>query len=100
MLTGPGTTKGITSEKNQISNHFILIGSGPLKLGNRCQRQPSTNHIQLQIQDFPLGGGCRAIGGGHRPPTHVLFSKNVCENERIGSHWGGAHTSGAPWIRQ
>ena len=34
MLTGPGTTKGITYEKNQISNHFILIGSGPLKEKN------------------------------------------------------------------
>ena len=34
MLTGPGTTKGITYEKNQISNHFILIGSDPLKIAN------------------------------------------------------------------
>ena len=33
MFTGPGTTKGITYEKiNQISNHFILIGSGPLNI--------------------------------------------------------------------
>ena len=32
MLTTPGTAKGITYEKSQISNsnHFILIGSGPL----------------------------------------------------------------------
>ena len=43
---------------------------------------------------FPVGG-CRAIGG-RRPPTWALFGENVCENERIGSHWGGACASGAP----
>ena len=26
--------------------------------------------------------------GGHGPPTLVLFSKDVCENERIWSHRG------------
>ena len=41
MLTGPGTTKGIIYEKNQISNHFILKGSAPLipiniSAGFRC----------------------------------------------------------------
>ena len=30
---------------------------------------------------FPVGGR------GH--PTWVLFGENVCENERIGSRWGG-----------
>ena len=44
-------------------------------------------HCQWKIQDFPLGG-CQAIEG-HRPPMWALFSKNICENERIGSHWGG-----------
>ena len=28
---------------------------------------------------FPVGGA----------PTRVLFGENVCENERIGSHWRG-----------
>ena len=27
--------------------------------------------------------------GGHQPPTQALFGENVCENERIGSRWGG-----------
>ena len=27
---------------------------------------------------------------GCGPPTRVLFGKNVCENERMGSHWGRA----------
>ena len=36
---------------------------------------------QWRIEDFPLGG--------RRPPTRALFGENVCENERIGSHWGG-----------
>ena len=26
--------------------------------------------------------------GGHGPPMWALFTKNVCENERIGSHRG------------
>ena len=48
--------------------------------------------VQWRIQDFPLGGGGGpdAIGGGgHQPPMRALFSRNVCENERIGSRcWG------------
>ena len=40
--------------------------------------------IQGWIQDFPFGGR------GRQPPTWVLFSGNVCENERIGSCWKGA----------
>ena len=35
---------------------------------------------------FPIGEG----GGWRRPPMWALFSENVCENERIGSCWGGA----------
>ena len=27
--------------------------------------------------------------GGHGPLVWVLFSENVCDNERIGSHRGG-----------
>ena len=33
--------------------------------------------------------------GGHGPPTWALFGENVCENERIGSHWG-EHVPGMP----
>ena len=36
---------------------------------------------------FPVGGGVHPLGG-HGPPMQVLFSENVCENERIGSHRG------------
>ena len=37
---------------------------------------------------FPVGGGgAEPLGGGRRPPTWVLFGKNICENERIGSCW-------------
>ena len=51
---------------------------------------------QWRIQDFPLGGrGCPAVGGFCQPLTRVLFGENVCENERIGSHWGVCAT-GAP----
>ena len=36
---------------------------------------------------FPVGG-CAPIREGCGPPTWALFIKNVCENERIGSHGG------------
>ena len=52
---------------------------------------------------FPVGGGgADPLGGGRRPPTRVLFGKNVCENERIGigapldppmAYTGGSNTS-------
>ena len=35
---------------------------------------------QWRIQDFPLGGADPL--GGHQPPMHTLFGKNVCENKR------------------
>ena len=44
---------------------------------------------------FPVGGVCRVIGGC-QPLMWVLFGKNVCENERIGSCWEGARAGGAP----
>ena len=37
---------------------------------------------------FPVGGGVHPLGRG--PLKWALFSENVCENERIGSHRGGA----------
>ena len=37
---------------------------------------------------FPVGGGVHPLGG-HGPLIRALFSENVCENERIGSHRGG-----------
>ena len=37
---------------------------------------------------YPVGGH-GPVGGGHGPPTRALFSKNVWENKRIGSHGGG-----------
>ena len=37
---------------------------------------------------FPVGGGAEPLGG-RQPATWALFSKNVCENEKIGSCWGG-----------
>ena len=49
---------------------------------------------QWWIQDFPLGG--RRVIGGHQPLMWVLFGKNVCENERIGSPWGGTHRQRPP----
>ena len=40
------------------------------------------------------GGGYQAIGGSTL--MQVLFGKNVCKNERIGSHWGGHMLAALP----
>ena len=44
---------------------------------------------------FPVGGG-RGPVRGRGPLTWALFTKNVCENERIWSHGGGGHVLGRP----
>ena len=54
-------------------------------------------HKTVADPGFPVGG--RRPVGGRQPPMHMLFSENVCENERIGSCWGGAPAA-PPWIRQ
>ena len=52
MFTGPGTTKGITYEKNQISNHFILIGSGLLKKKLRVCLDPRDLNEALEREPY------------------------------------------------
>ena len=59
----------------------------------KAEKQEKTYPKQWRIQDFLLGAH-QAIGGC-QPPTQVLFGKNICKNERIGSCWRGHH-----WIRQ
>ena len=34
--------------------------------------------------------------GERRPAMRALFGKNVCENKRIGSHWGGCTPAAPP----
>ena len=52
-----------------------------------------TAHISglVSVADpgFPVGGGAPTHWGGCQPLMHTLFGKNVCENERNGSCWGG-----------
>ena len=43
---------------------------------------------------FPIGGA-PSRWEGHRPPMRVLFSKNVCENKRIGSRGGEGEGGGS-----
>ena len=42
---------------------------------------------------FPWGGA-PSLWAGRQPLTWMLFGKSICENERIGSHWG--HAPAAP----
>ena len=47
-------------------------------------------HMTVVEPGFPVEGAwTRYRGCG--PPTQVLFTENVCKNERIGSHRGGMH---------
>ena len=41
---------------------------------------------------FPFGGDTNPMG--YCCSMRVLFVENVCENERIGSHWGRRHALG------
>ena len=63
-------------EKIASFSFLLLLGR---KHENNCQDAP-----------MPFSGGSRISRRGERgPPTWVLFGKNVCKNERIGSRRGG-----------
>ena len=76
----------------------MVRGGGPGPPGHPPGSAPE--FISISFEDevdsavadpgFPVGLGRRPVvgRGGRRPPTHTLFSKNVCENERNGSCWG------------
>ena len=48
--------------------------------------------------NIAFSGGSRISHRGRGPPMQVLFSENVCKNERIGSHrgWRALGTSPPP----
>ena len=54
------------------------------KLGQNCAKILTTSSGGSRIS---LGG--REPLGGRGPPTQALLARNVCKNERIGSHSGG-----------
>ena len=51
-------------------------------------RKSFQNNTSVADPGFPVGAAC-THEGGCGPPTRVLFTENVCKNERIGSHRGG-----------
>ena len=71
------------------------------ELGHDLLILPKLRVKQWRIQDFPWGGGGGALsrwGGGHRPPTQVLFGENMQKLK----NWillGGAGDAPS-WIRQ
>ena len=56
-------------------------------------------HFSVADPGFPIGG-CGPVRGGRGPLTWMLFGKNVCKNERIGSI-GGMRPACPPqgWIQ-
>ena len=53
--------------------------------------------LLLQYLSISSGGSRIFHGGGRQPPMQALFGENICENERIGSHWGrGVHAGSTP----
>ena len=73
--------------------HLLLI----LKASIVCTvRVYSTLYLVWLVHRLYISGGSRISRrggvdplGGPGPPMQVLFSENVCENERTGSHRGG-----------
>ena len=72
---------------NEIYQHTTLNNNLRFKLLFR-------NNYNTYLQ-FHVGGRSRISRrkgvhplGGHGPPMRALFSENVCENKRIGSHKG------------
>ena len=64
-------------EGNRAMTQIHKLLPNPWLLG------PAVIHsIAVADPGFPVGGGCRPVGGRRQPPTCTLFSKNVCENER------------------
>ena len=52
---------------------------------------------------FTIGEGGADLLGGCQPLMCTLFGKNICENERNGSCWGGGGGTcqqHSPWIHQ
>ena len=46
--------------------------------------------VKVNLEVNIIGsGGSRISRWGGRPPMRTLFGKNMCENERNGSCWGG-----------
>ena len=66
-----------------FSLHFLLV-------------VPDYERFTVADPGFPVGGGGAKPLGGRRPLTWVLFGENICENERIGSCWGGARRRRPP----
>ena len=62
----------------------------------------SQAHLRLKLikQYFNtrISGRSRISHWRGRPLTQVLFSKTMCENERIGSHGGGGGVLAAPLV--
>ena len=50
--------------------------------------QDSTKNMTFPVADPGFPGGGHGPVRGRGPPMQALFGKNVCKNERIGSHGG------------
>ena len=69
---------------NEIQKTWLglqYISDGTLK--NKLNKLKNITFQQWRIQDFPLGGPDPS-------GSTNLQCGDVCENKRIGSHWGGA----------
>ena len=81
----------LTTSYKTSSQGFARIGN--VKIRKDWQREYGIVTIQVRAGSrISRRGGRGPILGGFWPPTWSLFSKNVCENERIGSCRGGL-----PW---
>ena len=74
-------TEFLHGSSSDFSCLMNFLGRENILLLNPPQHAIKSVYYTMADPGFPVGG--------HRPSTRVLFGKNVCENERIGSRWRG-----------
>ena len=92
------TLSALETSLSKQSQHPILVTKANIwcatVMAKGLVEPPIVTNRMYAVADpgFPvLGGGGIEPLAGCRPLTWVLFGKNVCENERIESCWGGGH---------
>ena len=81
-------THAKTKELGSVRGRDGGRGDPPGSANEFCRFVNTTLSLQVADPGFPVGGVWTCYGG-RGPLMQVLFAKNVCENERIGSRRGG-----------
>ena len=78
---------GRIANQRKVPKWLLFKNYKSESLNIRCAYMRDINAYAGVDPGFPVGG-VDLFWGGHGPQTQMLFSENVCENNRIGSHGG------------